>query len=69
MFNVQNRFTGNEDVPLTLKGGHEAFLAAKSLLETGICFQDAFCSKLLRTRQSLKTILKVIDGHKKDITL
>lgn len=64
-FNLQNRFTGEIDVPLTLLGKHEAFLAGKTLRETGVIFNDAFSSKLLRSIQSMKIILEVIDPKKK----
>ncbi|NOT75701.1 MAG: 2,3-diphosphoglycerate-dependent phosphoglycerate mutase [Cyclobacteriaceae bacterium] len=64
-FNLQNRFTGDIDVPLTLLGKYEAFLAGKQLRETGVTFQDAFSSRLLRSIQSLKAILEVVDPKKK----
>ncbi|MEJ0055525.1 MAG: 2,3-bisphosphoglycerate-dependent phosphoglycerate mutase [Bacteroidota bacterium] len=63
-FNLQNRFTGDIDVPLTLLGKHEAFLAGKQLRETGITFHDAFSSRLLRSIQSMNAILEVIDPKK-----
>jgi 2,3-bisphosphoglycerate-dependent phosphoglycerate mutase len=64
-FNLQNRFTGDLDVPLTLHGKHEALLAGEALRETGVEFQDSFSSSLLRSVESMKVILEEIDPTRK----
>lgn len=56
-WNLQNRFTGWIDVPLSPKGEEEAHQAAKSLAETGISFEFAYTSSLLRAQQTLDILL------------
>ncbi len=54
-WNLENRFTGWVDVPITPLGQEEAHRAAKSL--SGTRFDLAFTSKLLRARQTLDILL------------
>ena len=55
-WNLENRFTGWVDVPITPLGREEAHRAAKAL--AGVAFDCAFTSKLLRARQTLDIILE-----------
>ncbi len=57
-WNLQNRFTGWVDVPLTEKGKEEAFKAGELLKD--IRFQVAYTSDLSRAQDTLKIILEVI---------
>lgn len=57
-WNLQNRFTGWVDVPLTEKGKEEAFKAGELLKD--IRFQVAYTSALSRAQETLKIILEVI---------
>ncbi len=54
-WNLENRFTGWEDVPLTDQGRDEAQRAGVSL--AGIKFDQAFTSKLQRAAKTLEIIL------------
>ena len=55
-WNLENRFTGWVDVPLSEKGRQEAAKAGLSL--KGITFQQAFTSKLQRAQNTLQIILE-----------
>lgn len=57
-WNLENRFTGWTDVPLTEKGRAEARRAGEKL--RGIHFDQAYTSVLERATESLDIILKVI---------
>ena len=57
-WNLENRFTGWVDVPLSAKGIEEAHVAGKSL--KGLRFDRAFTSKLQRAQETLKIILEEI---------
>ncbi len=57
-WNLENRFTGWTDVPLTEQGMADAAKAAEVLKE--FTFDAAFTSRLQRANQTLDTILKVI---------
>jgi 2,3-bisphosphoglycerate-dependent phosphoglycerate mutase len=59
-WNLENRFTGWVDVPLTDKGRDEARRAAERLKATGIAFQCCFTSKLVRAHETLKIVLDVL---------
>ncbi len=61
VWNLQNRFTGWIDVPLSSHGEEEAHQAAEQLLESGIEFQMAYTSTLLRAQQTLDIILEGIE--------
>lgn len=57
-YNLENRFTGNLDVPLTPLGEEEALLAGKKLIN--FKFDFAYTSILIRAWETLKIILKEI---------
>lgn len=57
-FNLENRFTGNLDVPLTHLGEEEALLAGKKLIN--FHFDIAYTSMLVRAWETLRIILKEI---------
>ncbi|MBI5854967.1 MAG: 2,3-bisphosphoglycerate-dependent phosphoglycerate mutase [Nitrospirae bacterium] len=58
-WNLENRFTGWVDVPLSPKGEQEAKEAGKKL--TGMTFNRAFSSVLKRAIETLRIALEVID--------
>jgi len=58
LWNLQNRFTGWIDVPLTEKGKEEAYKAGELLKD--IRFNVAYTSALSRAQETLKIILEVI---------
>jgi len=55
-WNLENRFTGWVDVPITEKGAEEAVRAGRAL--KGIAFDIAFTSVLKRAQQTLDILLK-----------
>jgi 2,3-bisphosphoglycerate-dependent phosphoglycerate mutase len=57
-WNLENRFTGWVDVPLTEKGLAEAVRAGELLKETGTHFDVAFTSDLTRAQETLRIILE-----------
>src|SRR5258708_1248977 len=57
-WNLENRFTGWVDVPLSEKGREEARQAGQSL--KGIRFDNTFTSNLQRAQHTLKIILEQI---------
>ena len=57
-YNLENRFTGRLDVPLTPLGEEEATLAGKRLI--GFRFNRAYSSVLNRAKESLRIILEEI---------
>jgi 2,3-bisphosphoglycerate-dependent phosphoglycerate mutase len=57
-WNLENRFTGWIDVPLSEKGIAEAHAAGKSL--KGLRFDSAFTSNLKRAQETLRMILEEI---------
>lgn len=57
-WNLQNRFTGWEDVNLTDKGKEEASRAGESL--KGYHFDAAYTSNLKRAQETLSTILNIV---------
>jgi 2,3-bisphosphoglycerate-dependent phosphoglycerate mutase len=57
-WNLENRFTGWVDVPLSPKGMEEARRAGEKLRGTG--FDKAFTSVLIRAERTLDIILEVI---------
>jgi 2,3-bisphosphoglycerate-dependent phosphoglycerate mutase len=57
-FNLENRFTGNLDVPLTPLGEEEALLAGKKLVN--FHFDIAYTSMLVRAWETLRIILNEI---------
>ncbi|VVC02420.1 2,3-bisphosphoglycerate-dependent phosphoglycerate mutase [uncultured archaeon] len=60
-WNLQNRFTGWIDVPLSEKGEEEAQTAAKQLADSGIHFDKAYTSSLTRAQATLDIILAGIN--------
>ena len=56
-WNLENRFTGWINVPLTEKGRAEAARAGELLAETGIRFNLAFTSDLVRAQDTLDIVL------------
>lgn len=57
-WNLENRFTGWTDIPLTERGREDAVAAAKAL--SAFRFRRAFTSKLLRASETLDIILKTL---------
>lgn len=55
-WNLENRFTGWVDVPITEQGAAEAVRAGRAL--RGVAFDRAFTSELQRAQQTLDIILK-----------
>lgn len=58
-YNLQNRFTGNLDVPLTAMGEHEAHLAGQKLKD--FHFDFAYTSMLIRAWETLSIVLEEIE--------
>ncbi|MBK3331562.1 2,3-diphosphoglycerate-dependent phosphoglycerate mutase [Persephonella atlantica] len=58
VWNLQNRFTGWVDVPLTEKGKEEAYKAGELLKD--IRFSVAYTSDLSRAQETLRIILETI---------
>ena len=59
-WNLENRFTGWVDVPLSQKGEQEARAAGEKL--KAYKFDEAFCSVLQRAKRTLSIIMQVT-GH------
>ena len=57
-YNLENRFTGNLDVPLTHLGEEEALMAGKKLIN--FRFDMAYTSMLVRAWETLRIILEEI---------
>lgn len=57
-WNLENRFTGWTDVPLSPKGEEEALAAGAALQKAGLCPQIAFVSVLQRAEETLALALK-----------
>ncbi len=58
LWNLENRFTGWVDVPLTEKGRAEARRAAELLV--GLSFQVAYTSVLIRAQETLEIMLNAL---------
>jgi len=58
IWNLQNRFTGWVDVPLSEKGKEEAFKAGEVLKD--IRFEVAYTSALTRAQETLRIILETV---------
>ena len=56
-WNLENRFTGWEDVPLTEVGRAEAHRAGQRLREAGLSFAYTFTSELVRAQETLDIVL------------
>ena len=61
-WNLENRFTGWVDVPLSPKGEQEARVAGEKL--TGYRFDHAFASVLTRAIETLRIVLEVVGQTK-----
>jgi len=59
-WNLENRFTGWVDVPLTDRGRAEATRAGELLQEAGARFDIAFTSDLTRAQETLRLMLEVL---------
>ena len=59
-WNLENRFTGWVDVPLTETGRSEALRAGKSLLGLGIRFDAAYTSVLARAIETLSIVQQAL---------
>ena len=57
-WNLENRFTGWVDVPLSAKGEQEARAAGEKL--KGFKFDKAFCSVLQRAKRTLSIVMQVM---------
>ncbi len=57
-WNLENRFTGWVDVPITPLGEEEAHRAGRELKHNGMAFDLAFVSELIRANQTLAIILE-----------
>ena len=57
-WNLENRFTGWVDVPITVLGEKEAHRAGKELKDAGLKFDLAFVSELKRANQTLAVVLE-----------
>lgn len=60
-WNLEDRFTGWADVPLTDQGEHEMWLAGEKL--RGIALDLVYASALSRTRESAQIVLNVLDQN------
>jgi 2,3-bisphosphoglycerate-dependent phosphoglycerate mutase len=61
-WNLGDRFTGWTDIPLTASGIDQAAQAGRGLAAAGYAFDEAHGSVLLRTRQTIETLLAAM-GH------
>lgn len=61
-WNLENRFTGWIDVPLSSRGKKEARSAGVSLHEAGFVFDIAFVSFLKRATQTLEIVLEELSS-------
>ncbi len=59
-WNLENRFTGWVDVPLSEKGIAEASAAGQKLKKEGLRFDVAYTSALQRAQNTLKLILEAL---------
>lgn len=57
-WNLENRFTGWTDVPLTERGEKDAHSSGKVLKEKGYKFDVSFTSRLMRAADTLKILLE-----------
>lgn len=57
-WNLENRFTGWKDVPLSARGEKDAHRAGKVLREKGFRFDIAFTSRLIRASETSRILLE-----------
>lgn len=60
-WNLENRFTGWWDVPITAQGASEARAAGSSLSQKGFVFDKAYTSLLTRAIQTLNIVLEEME--------
>ena len=60
-WNLENRFTGWTDVPLTEQGESDAKLCGAELQKQNFVFDIAFTSRLIRANQTLDTICETMN--------
>ncbi|MFP5223246.1 MAG: 2,3-diphosphoglycerate-dependent phosphoglycerate mutase [Acidobacteriota bacterium] len=60
-WNLENRFTGWTDVPLSPLGEREALAGAKAMMDAGLVFDVCFTSYLKRAVKTLDIILEAMD--------
>jgi 2,3-bisphosphoglycerate-dependent phosphoglycerate mutase len=60
-WNLENRFTGWVDVPLSERGVKEAESAGQKLKKENLHFSAAYTSNLIRAQKTLDIILKTLD--------
>ncbi|MCV9927525.1 2,3-bisphosphoglycerate-dependent phosphoglycerate mutase [Flavobacterium sp. LS1R49] len=58
LYNLENRFTGTLDIPLTVFGREQAKIAGTKLV--GYTFNIGYTSMLIRAQESLQIILEVM---------
>ncbi len=63
LWNLENRFTGWVDVPLTDRGEEEARQGAQVMKRAGLHFDVAYTSALVRAQRTLDIILEFVDYH------
>ena len=61
IWNLENKFTGWTDVPLSKKGVEEAIEAGEIIKRNGYTFDVAYTSVLKRAKDTLYNILKVLN--------
>lgn len=67
-WNLENRFTGWEDVPLTERGREEAAGAGQRMAEAGLHFDACFTSELQRAQETLCLALESFGASELPIT-
>ena len=65
IWNLQNRFTGGIDVPLTRKGIKQAKKAGKELKKMGISIDQVYSSKLSRSIETARFVISNLDTASK----
>ena len=60
-WNLENRFTGWWDVPVTAKGAEEAVAAGKLIAAKGLDFDTCFTSVQTRAIQTMNLVLEAMD--------
>ena len=65
IWNLQNRFTGGIDVPLTRKGIKQAKKAGKELKKMGISIDQVYSSKLSRSIETARFVINNLESSSK----
>ena len=60
-WNLENKFTGWTDVPLSPKGRHEAYAAGEAMVKAGLKPQFFFTSYLRRAIHTLQIAAEVME--------